>query len=182
MRKNLLVGVGNIMYGDDAFGAIFAETVKHCTDKIDVINAGKNLFYIASLLSGYDKVVFVDILSEEFGKPGDVVSLKINPRALTAEEISILLSRETYAHTATPAHVVAIAYSSGSFNGDSWLIGIVSSHREFAGRLSDTAINSVEKVCDEINKVFDAKPLVDCSCVKDRFPEELERAYSELKL
>jgi len=184
-NKVLIIGVGNVMYGDDAFGVLFTEALKQCTNKeLDVLSAGKNLFYIASMLNMYNKVIFVDILGNDFGKEGQVVVLKINPGVLSEEEIALLFSRETFPHTPTPAHVVALAYASKSFSGEGWIVGVVSENRNFVSKISDNVINAVPEVCQNISEILSPhlnSPL-DCRCVSEVFEKVLEQHYRELGL
>lgn len=181
--RRVLVGVGNLMYGDDAFGVLFAEATAKCAHGIDVINGGNNLFYLSSVIGEYDKVVFVDILDREFGNIGEVAVIEIKPEGLSEEEVAQLFSRETFAHTATPAHVVAIARVSGEFWGKSWIVGVIGANRNFASAISSKVVEAVPEVCLKVNRILgEEKNAIDCACLEEEFRVLLRNHYKELGL
>lgn len=181
--KPVLIGVGNLMYGDDAFGVLFAEAAARCAYGINVVNGGTNLFYLSSIIEEYERVVFVDVLDQEFGDVGDVVVLEIKPEVLRKEEVVELFSRETYAHTVTPAHVIAIASFSGRFRGKSWIVGVVGTNRNFASKISGKVLDAVSEVCLKINRVLGGeKDVIDCICLEEEFRTLLENHYKELEI
>ncbi len=159
----LVVGVGNRMYGDDAFGPAMIDALRRCGFPCDTADSDGGLFFLASLLEDKELVVFIDILDEEYGSPGDVVTLTLNPSRLSGEDYARLFSMETSPHTVTPAHIVAVAYSGGIFRGKAVVVGVVSTATGFAQPLSDTVKKRVVDVCEKVSEIL--KVRFDCSCV-----------------
>ncbi len=175
----IIVGVGNVMYGDDALGPVFVEALKTCGYKGYAVTSDGGMFYIASLLEGKERAVFIDILSEEYGKPGDVVKLRVVPSALSEEEYAILASRETSPHTVTPAHIVGFAYASGLFDGEAMILGIVSNNVGFAKPLSKTVRESVGRLCSLLESELGEE--IDCRCIEERFKENASKILDPRK-
>ena len=59
--RNLIVGIGNAMRGDDAAGLIAARMV--CGDDVEVIELESNILSLLDLWDGYDTVILIDAVS-----------------------------------------------------------------------------------------------------------------------
>ena len=76
-QKTLVLGIGNTIRGDDAVGIFVARAFKKknkavFVDVKETHEAGLNLL---GLLTGYQKVVIVDSITTQKGKPGDIYRL-----------------------------------------------------------------------------------------------------------
>ncbi|WP_052884513.1 hydrogenase maturation protease [Infirmifilum uzonense] len=175
-KKYLIVGVGNLLYGDDALGPLLAESLAECG--ANSINAETDAFTSASYIEGSRSVIFLDVFDPSYGPEGEVVRVRIDPRKLSREELSLLISRETGAHDVTPAHIVALAYASGTFNGEAWVIGPVVKETMFGQPPSNIVINSIEKILGVLEETLHEK--LDKDCVRKRFSEKIEELKKKL--
>jgi hydrogenase maturation protease len=94
--KTIILGIGNLILGDDGVGVHVANEVKKHIDSPDVtvdeaITGGMNLL---DLLLGYDKAIIIDAVKSESSKKGEVKR--------------ILLSDFTTMHSCNP-HDVSLA-------------------------------------------------------------------------
>ena len=83
-RKYLVLGCGNIMFGDDGFGPRVAEELQknyNLPEKVAVINAGSSvrniLFDITLSEKRPDKIIIVDAIEAE-RTPGEIFELRID--------------------------------------------------------------------------------------------------------
>lgn len=76
--KTLIVGLGNELMGDDGVGIVAARRLRAdstvCADIIDCNLSGVSLI---DVLSGYNKVVFIDALRTKEHSIGDLVELDL---------------------------------------------------------------------------------------------------------
>ncbi|NIT36216.1 MAG: hydrogenase maturation protease [candidate division Zixibacteria bacterium] len=75
--KTLVLGVGNVIRGDDAVGIYVARRVKEklppeLAARVDVEEACTGGFDLVDYLRGYDRVVIADAIRTDGGKPGTV--------------------------------------------------------------------------------------------------------------
>ncbi|WP_232012662.1 hydrogenase maturation protease [Vibrio aphrogenes] len=76
--KLLLLGIGNILYGDEGIGVHFTNYLKdkyhfqHADFIIDIIDGGTLAHGLIPLLSEYEQLIVVDTINSATGKPGDV--------------------------------------------------------------------------------------------------------------
>lgn len=170
-RSYLVVGLGNPLFGDDAIAPLLAESLSECN--VNALNAELDAFTAASYIENIPLVIFIDIFDSSYGNLGEIVKVRLDPRRLSREELTHLISRETGAHMVTPAHVVALAYASGKFNGDAWVIGPIVEEIRFGQPPTHATINTLDKILDELEKIISIK--IDKGCVKKKFEEKRER-------
>lgn len=171
----LIMGVGNRMYGDDAFGPLFAEALERCG--APALNSELDVFTAVSHLEGVDLLIFIDVVDKSFGEPGDVVVLRIDPRTLSPEEVATAISFETSAHQVTPAHIVLLGYSSGFFRGEAYVVGVVSEHTDFARKMSSRVVAAAERACLKLREIARSAE-INCVCVQKEFRNIVAR-YSQ---
>ncbi len=171
--RYLIIGVGNVLYGDDAIGPILAEGLSECG--INALPAELDAFSVISHLEESPLVIFIDVLDESFGRRGEVVKMKLDPKRLSAEDIVDMINWELSAHKITPAHLIALAYASGRFFGEAWIIGPVASNFEFGTHPSEDTLRKVEDIIAEIENITGEK--IDKECVVKKVKQRL----SELK-
>jgi hydrogenase maturation protease len=95
MGKILVLGVGNLLLGDEGLGVQSIEYLKNygMPDDIDVLDGGTGGFHLLSLMDEYEKMILIDATIDE--KP--IGSLKVvypkfskdYPRALTTHDIGL---------------------------------------------------------------------------------------------
>jgi hydrogenase maturation protease len=78
LRKILIVGVGNVLMSDDGFGPRVVEILsnKILPDNVELRNFGTSSLFLASELTKYKLVIFVDTLEIE-GTPGELYRLDL---------------------------------------------------------------------------------------------------------
>ena len=109
MRPRILVaGVGNIFFGDDAFGVEVVKVLapRQLPDEVCVRDFGIRGFDLASaLVSGYDAAILVDAVPCG-GEPGTLYCLEIEPEAHSDES-------GVDGHSLDPVRVLRLAESLG---------------------------------------------------------------------
>ena len=76
--KNLVLGIGNPILGDDGIGVRIAqELAKEIKDEnIDVKDTSVDGLNLLELIVGYDKVVMIDAIMTEVGEVGEIYRIK----------------------------------------------------------------------------------------------------------
>ncbi|NOZ24051.1 MAG: hydrogenase maturation protease [Planctomycetes bacterium] len=99
-KKIAVVGVGNVLMGDDGVGPAAIEELKKAgaEDKADLINAGKAFHAVVFDLEKYEKVIIIDAVKGK-GSPGtlyhfDLAELRdkdrIDSAGVSVHELSVL--------------------------------------------------------------------------------------------
>jgi len=106
----LVAGIGNIFFGDDAFGSEVARRLAHrpLPENVQVTDFGiRGLDLVYALLNGYDGVILVDA-TPRGGKPGTLYVIE--------PDISELgkTNAEMETHGMDPMRVLAIAHNMGA--------------------------------------------------------------------
>jgi len=78
--KTIILGIGNLILGDDGVGVHVANEVKKHINKPDItvdeaITGGMNLL---DLLIGYDKAIIIDAVKSENSENGEVKRIKLS--------------------------------------------------------------------------------------------------------
>ena len=81
MLKTLIYGVGNPFRCDDAAGIKITEELKKRIEKPNITIKSGSIDGLTMLdeIVGYDKVVFIDSIKTEDGKPGDIYKIELDP-------------------------------------------------------------------------------------------------------
>ncbi|QOJ78076.1 hydrogenase maturation protease [Infirmifilum lucidum] len=158
-----------MMYGDDAIGPILAEGLSECG--VNALPAELDVFSVVSHIEESSLVIFIDVLDESFGQRGRVVKIRLDPQRLSAEDIVDMINWELSAHKVTPAHLIALAYASGGFSGEAWIIGPVASNFEFGTYPSEDTLKKVEDIISEIEDIVGEK--IDRECVVKKVSQRL---------
>ena len=81
MKKILIYGMGNPYRCDDTIGLKIAEMLKEKCQQDNVTVDSGSIDGLAMLdeIKGYDKVILIDSIESENGKPGDIFRIKIDP-------------------------------------------------------------------------------------------------------
>jgi len=75
--KTLVLGLGNPILSDDAVGIRIAEGLKEETPAQDVIGTSEAGIALLDYADGYDKLVIIDSVMTEAGKPGELYKLEL---------------------------------------------------------------------------------------------------------
>ncbi len=118
----LIAGVGNVLYGDDAFGSeVAGRLAEHSLpDNVRVIDFGIRWFdLVAALLDPYDVVIIVDSLSQ--GEQPGALRVFDSRRDLRIQSLPPGFRPEW--HSIDPATALTMAHSLGGHPGRVILVG-----------------------------------------------------------
>lgn len=120
MDRVLVAGIGNIFFGDDAFGCeVTAELLKRSwPDGVNVVDFGIRAYDLAyAIMDSYDATILVDA-APRGEKPGTVYLLELDPdKAKTCgDEIAD-------AHALTPVRVLQLIRALGGNAKNLYLVG-----------------------------------------------------------
>lgn len=93
--RALVMGIGNLLMGDEGVGVHVARHLEHAAlpPNVDVLDGGTGGFHLLSELSSHERVVLIDATMD--GQPPGTVSLRQPryasdfPRTLTAHDIGL---------------------------------------------------------------------------------------------
>lgn len=151
----LVVGVGNVLHGDDGFGVAVARRLagRPLPAGVDVTETGiGGIHLVHELMAGYDAVVVVDTV-DRGRPPGTVMVIDADVTdvdQLDAEERHDLLADM---HLATPARALMVARAVGVLPAKTIIVGCQPAEIETlrigltaeVGRAVDVAVAEIER-------------------------------------
>jgi len=75
--NTLILGIGNSILTDDGVGIKIAQRLKEENAKLKVIETSEAGITLLDLIAGYDKLIIIDAIKTEKGKPGDLYKLEL---------------------------------------------------------------------------------------------------------
>ena len=120
MKQFLVAGIGNIFFGDDAFGCeVAAELAKRqLPPEAKVVDFGIRGYDLAyAIMDGYDATILIDAASRG-EKPGTVYLIELDPDKIDSTE-----SEVADAHDMTPTRVLQLVRSLGGQPRSLYLVG-----------------------------------------------------------
>jgi hydrogenase maturation protease len=75
--KTLVLGIGNPILSDDAVGIRIAQELKRETPTHDVVGTSEAGLALLDYAAGYDRLVIIDSIMTEAGKPGELYKLEL---------------------------------------------------------------------------------------------------------
>ena len=75
--KTLILGIGNPMVTDDGAGLKIARQIKERNPELEVIEACSGALGLLDVVAGYDKLIIIDSVKTEGGKPGELYKLEL---------------------------------------------------------------------------------------------------------
>ena len=146
--KILIAGIGNIFFGDDAFGVEVANCLSKRTLPADarVVDFGIRGFDLAyALLDGYDVTILVDA-APRGGPPGTLYTMEIDAGAPGS------LDADVATHGMNPVRVLQLAQAMGGVASRILLVGCepetLGSEEEGLMGLSEAVAAAVEPAAD----------------------------------
>jgi hydrogenase maturation protease len=120
MNRVLVAGIGNIFFGDDAFGCeVAAELAKQSwPDGVNIVDFGIRAYDLAyAIMDGYDATILIDA-APRGEKPGTVYLLELDPEKgdVSGDEIAD-------AHALTPVRVLQLIRALGGRAKNLFLVG-----------------------------------------------------------
>ena len=120
MKRFLVAGIGNIFFGDDAFGCeVVAELLKRSwPDGVNIVDFGIRAYDLAyAIMNAYDATILIDA-APRGGKPGTVYLLELDPDKMETCEGEI-----ADAHALTPVRVLQLIRALGGHAKNLYLVG-----------------------------------------------------------
>jgi len=75
--KTLILGIGNPIVTDDGAGLKIAQRIKEINPELEVIEACSGALGLLDDMTGYDKLIIIDSVKTEGGKPGELYKLEL---------------------------------------------------------------------------------------------------------
>ena len=75
--NTLILGLGNPILTDDGVGIKIARKLKEGNARLKVIETSEAGIALLDLIAGYDKLIIIDSIKTEKGKPGDLYRLEL---------------------------------------------------------------------------------------------------------
>ncbi len=119
-RRILVAGIGNIFFGDDAFGVeVIRELRGHpLPESVRIEDFGIRGYDLAyAILDGCDAVILVDA-TPRGEAPGTIFLIELNPDASAGAD-----GESLDAHSMNPMHVLRMVQTLGGYTGRLYLVG-----------------------------------------------------------
>jgi hydrogenase maturation protease len=119
-NRVLVAGIGNIFFGDDAFGCeVAAELLKRSwPDGVNIVDFGIRAYDLAyAIMDGYDAALLIDA-APRGEKPGTVYLLELDP-----DRVDSCGDEIVDAHALTPVRVLQLIRALGGRAKNLYLIG-----------------------------------------------------------
>jgi hydrogenase maturation protease len=119
-NRVLVAGIGNIFFGDDAFGCeVAAELLKRSwPDGVNIVDFGIRAYDLAyAIMDGYDAALLIDA-APRGEKPGTVYLLELDP-----DRVDSCGDEIVDAHALTPVRVLQLIRALGGRATNLYLIG-----------------------------------------------------------
>jgi hydrogenase maturation protease len=155
----LVVGVGNVLRGDDGFGVEVARRladVPEAAARAKVIESGiGGVHLVQELLDGYDQLVIVDA-ADRGGPPGRLSVLEVDVPEAPATSFDAWQDELTDLHEAVPSKVLVVAKALGVLPKRVFLVGCQPlSTDEVEVGLSGPVSQAVDEAVDRIRALVD---------------------------
>ena len=75
--NTLILGIGNPILTDDGIGIKITRKIKEGNPELEVIETSEAGIALLDLVAGYDKLIIIDSVKTEKGKPGDLYKLEL---------------------------------------------------------------------------------------------------------
>jgi len=75
--NTLILGIGNPILTDDGVGIKIAQKLKEGNPELEVMETSEAGMALLELMAGYDKLIIIDSIKTEQGKPGELYKLEL---------------------------------------------------------------------------------------------------------
>ena len=75
--NTLILGIGNPILTDDGVGIKIAQKLKQGNPELEVMETSEAGMALLELIDGYDKLIIIDSIKTEQGKPGELYKLEL---------------------------------------------------------------------------------------------------------
>ena len=152
-KRILVAGIGNIFFGDDAFGCeVAAELAKRSwPDGVSIVDFGIRAYDLAyAIMDGYDATILIDA-APRGEKPGTVYLLELD-----SNKVDTCGDEIADAHALTPVRVLQLIRALGGHAKNLYLIGCEPARLDGEGviGLSEEVRNAIPLAAEMIEKVL----------------------------
>jgi len=153
MNRVLVAGIGNIFFGDDAFGCeVASELLKRSwPEGVNIIDFGIRAYDLAyAIMDGYDATILIDA-APRGEKPGTVYLLELDP-----EKVETGVDEIPDAHALNPVRVLQLIQALGGRAKNLYLVGCEPARLDGEGviGLSDEIRDAVPVAMEMIEKIL----------------------------
>jgi len=153
MSRVLVAGIGNIFFGDDAFGCeVAAELLKRSwPDGVNIVDFGIRAYDLAyAIMDGYDATILIDA-APRGETPGTVYLIELD-----ADKVEICGDEIADAHSLTPVRVLQLIRALGGHAKNLYLIGCEPERLDGEGviGLSEEVRNAIPLAAEMIERVL----------------------------
>jgi hydrogenase maturation protease len=164
-NRVLIAGIGNIFFGDDAFGCeVAAELLKRSwAAGVNIVDFGIRAYDLAyAIMDDYDATILIDA-APRGEKPGTVYLLELDP-----DKVDTGGDEVADAHALTPVRVLQLIRALGGHAENLYLVGCEPARLDLEGviGLSEEVRNAVPIAVEMIEKVL-ADLASDCRIQKN---------------
>lgn len=154
----LVVGMGNVLRGDDGFGVRVMEALEETVvpDGVATAEVGTGgIHLVQELMAGYDALVVVDSVDRD-AEPGTVFVLR--PEVPDASDLSEDERRSVLAdtHYAVPAKAMLVARSLGVLPDRTYIVGCQPEGDALSTELSSVVAGAVDEACGRVRELVEA--------------------------
>lgn len=154
----LVVGMGNVLRGDDGFGVRVMETLEEggVPEGVTTAEVGTGgIHLVQELMAGYDALVLVDAVDRD-AAPGTVFVLR--PEVPEASDLSDEERRSVLAdtHYAVPAKAMLVANSLDVLPDRTYIVGCQPEGDDLSTELSGVVAGAVDEACARIRELIGA--------------------------
>lgn len=152
----LVVGVGNVLRGDDAFGVEVLRRLQTLPDLsgVELFESGiAGISLVQQLMDGYDALVILDAL-DRGAEPGDLFVLEPDRASLSAKSAP---NESTDLHQADPEAVLRMAHALKVLPKRVWIVGCQAVGCDDLGaRLSDPVARAVPVAARRVQEIIES--------------------------
>lgn len=154
----LVVGMGNVLRGDDGFGVRVLEALEESgvPDGVTTAEVGTGgIHLVQELMAGYAALVLVDAVDRK-EEPGTVFVLR--PEVPEASELSDDERRSVLAdtHYAVPAKAMLVAKSLDVLPDRTYIVGCQPDGDDLSLELSGVVSEAVDEACRRVRELIEA--------------------------
>ena len=156
MNRVLVVGIGNILMGDDGFGSevIRALEKEPLAQNVEIRDMGITGIDTALELEDYDMVIFIDAMEIDEA-PGSLKMIKIEVEKISPAE-ALNLSRFSI-HELSLETVLKFSKAIGTLPGEVFLLGCQPERFDIRHALSPSVGNAIPEAIREITELIEKK-------------------------
>ncbi len=171
-QKIVLVGLGNTLFGDDGFGVFLSEILEKCSKGIDIVGAGIGSLGVIDIISGYKKIILLDVCVGEAVSGGKIFEVyKLDNTSAKNQDIMGMFAPKIDMHRITPLELSVSLFSMGFLDREIYVFCVRPYRMDLGEKISSSLLDSVPEVVEALKKLvfsINGKIEVDFDCVLNK--------------